>query len=210
MASTQEILKQIDSALEFWSTHRVKSQYDDLSDLPDRSISAEVDTILAATLDRLAPANSPYRESISSMMRSKVGALRALRRDYDAGYLSSVQSLVRAEVFADFLEMAEHLLKQGYKDPCAVLAGGVLEDHLRSLCQGRGIPLQMSGKPKKTDSMNNDLASADVYSKLDQKNVTAWLDLRNKAAHAQYGEYNHDQVQNLLIGVREFAARIAA
>ena len=210
MASTQEILKQIDSALESWSTHRVKSQYDDLSDLPDRSISAEVDTILAATLDRLAPANSPYRESISSMMRTKVGALRALRRDYDAGYLSSVQSLVRAEVFADFLEMAEHLLQQGYKDPCAVLVGGVLEDHLRSLCQGRGIPLQMSGKPKKTDSMNNDLASADVYSKLDQKNVTAWLDLRNKAAHAQYGEYNHDQVQNLLIGVREFAARIAA
>ena len=210
MASTQEILKQIGSALESWSTHRVKSQYDDLSDLPDRSISAEVDTILAATLDRLAPANSPYRESISSMMRTKVGALRALRRDYDAGYLSSVQSLVRAEVFADFLEMAEHLLKQGYKDPCAVLVGGVLEDHLRSLCQGRGIPLQMSGKPKKTDSMNNDLASADVYSKLDQKNVTAWLDLRNKAAHAQYGEYNHDQVQNLLIGVREFAARIAA
>ena len=210
MASTQEILKQIDSALESWSTHRVKSQYDDLSDLPDRSISAEVDTILAATLDRLAPANSPYRESISSMMRTKVGALRALRRDYDAGYLSSVQSLVRAEVFADFLEMAEHLLKQGYKDPCAVLVEGVLEDHLRSLCQGRGIPLQMSGKPKKTDSMNNDLASADVYSKLDQKNVTAWLDLRNKAAHAQYGEYNHDQVQNLLIGVREFAARIAA
>ena len=143
-------------------------------------------------------------------MLSKVGALRALRRDYDAGYLSSVQNLVRAEVFADFLGMAEHLLKQGYKDPCAVLVGGVLEDHLRSLCQGRGIPLKMSGKPKKADSINNDLASAGVYSKLDQKNVTAWLDLRNKAAHAQYGEYNHDQVQNLLIGVREFAARIAA
>ena len=70
--------------------------------------------------------------------------------------------------------------------------------------------MQMSGKPKKADSMNNDLASAGVYSKLDQKNVTAWLDLRNKAAHAQYGEYNADQVQNLLIGVREFAARITA
>ena len=208
MASTQEILKQIDAALELWSTHR--DNYDDLSDLDDRTIYMEVDTILAATLDRLAPANSPYRESISHSMRDKVGALRALRRDYDAGYLSSVQSLVRAEVFADFLEMAEHLLGQGYKDPCAVLVGGVLEDHLRSLCQGRGIPLQMSGKPKKADSMNNDLASADVYSKLDQKNVTAWLDLRNKAAHAQYGEYNDDQVRSLLIGVREFAARIAA
>ena len=114
------------------------------------------------------------------------------------------QSLVRAEVFADFLEMAEHLLEQGYKDPCAVLVGGVLEDHLRSLCQSRGIPLQMSGKPKKADSMNNDLAFADVYSKLDQKNVTAWLDLRNKAAHGKYDEYNADQVRNLLVGVREF------
>ena len=73
-----------------------------------------------------------------------------------------------------------------------------------------GIPLQMSGKPKKADSMNNDLAFADVYSKLDQKNVTAWLDLRNKAAHGKYDEYNADQVRNLLVGVREFAARIAA
>ena len=58
--------------------------------------------------------------------------------------------------------------------------------------------------------MNNDLAFADVYSKLDQKNVTAWLDLRNKAAHGKYDEYNADQVRNLLVGVREFAARIAA
>ena len=104
----------------------------------------------------------------------------------------------------------EHLLEQGYKDPCAVLVGGVLEDHLRSLCQGRGIPLQMSGKPKKADSMNNDLASVGVYSKLDQKNITAWLDLRNKAAHGKYDEYNADQVRNLLVGVREFAARVAA
>ena len=87
MASTQEILKQIDEALELWSTHRAKSKYDDLSDLPDRPLFTEIDTILAATLDRLAPANSPYRESISHIMRSKVGALRALRRDYDAGYL---------------------------------------------------------------------------------------------------------------------------
>ena len=161
-------------------------------------------------MNRLAPANSPYRESIIGLMREKVGALRALRRDYRAGYLSSVQSLVRAEVFADFLEMAKHVLEQGYKDPCAVLVGGVLEDHLRSLCQGRSISLQISGKPKKADSMNNDLAAGGVYSKLDHKNVTAWLDLRNKAAHAQYDEYNADQVRNLLTGVREFAARIAA
>ena len=204
----QEILKQIDEALEFWSTRKERAC--GVSHYEIEAINVEVDTILAATLDRLAPPTSQYRKAISGFQAHQVGALRALRRDYAAGYLSGVQSLVRAEVFADFLEMAEHLLEQDYKDPCAVLVGGVLEDHLRSLCQGRGIPLQISGKPKKADSMNNDLASANVYSKLDQKNVTAWLDLRNKAAHGKYDEYNADQVRNLLVGVREFAARVAA
>ncbi len=34
--------------------------------------------------------------------------------------------------------------------------------------------------------MNTELYKAGVYGKLDNKNVTAWLDLQNKAAHAQY------------------------
>ena len=51
----QEILNQIDAAVELWSTHRAKAEYDDLSDLGP-SLYAEVDTILATTLDRLAPA----------------------------------------------------------------------------------------------------------------------------------------------------------
>ncbi len=41
--------------------------------------------------------------------------------------------------------------------------------------------------------MNNELAAFGAYNKLDQKNVTAWLDLRNKAAHAQYHEYTAEQ-----------------
>lgn len=210
MAAKQEILKQIDAALDFWAAHRAKSKYDDLSDLNDRSVYTEVNTILAATLDRLAPPKSPYRNALDQIMSNKVGALRALRRDYDADYLTTVQSLVRAEVFADFLEMAERLLGQGYKDPAAVMIGSVLEEHLRALCGVRGIPIEQSGKPKKADSMNSDPAAAQVYNKLDQKNVTAWLDLRNKAAHGQYGEYTVDQVDNMGHGVQEFMARIGA
>ena len=35
------------------------------------------------------------------------------------------------------------------------------------------------------DKMNSDLCGASIYEKLDQKNITAWLDLRNKAAHGR-------------------------
>ena len=171
MITKQAVLEQIDTALAVYDQHNKDALEDDLSDLSE-VVSAEVFTVLAATLDRLAPANSSYRAA--RRLPQVVGALKALRRDYDEGYLVRVQGLIRAEVFADFLEMAQHLLEQGYKDPAAVLAGGVFEGHLRALCAAHEIP-SVGGKPKKADTMNGELGGAEVYNKLVQKNVTAWL-----------------------------------
>ena len=210
MAAIDEILKQIDSALQMWELHRTQSRYDDLSDLPDRALLTEIKTVVSATIDRLAPPNSPYRQTMNEVLANRIGALRALRRDYAAGYLRSVRNLVRAELFADFLEMAQHLLATGYKDPAAVVVGSVLEEHLRNLCETHGISCQVGGRPKKSESMNTELAAAGVYNKLDQKNVTAWLDLRNKAAHGHCDEYTLEQVGNMLSAVQEFMARVGA
>ncbi len=205
MPIKQDIIKQIDRAISIYEQHKTRSKYDDLSDLGN-GIHAEVSAILTATIDRLAPADSVYSKSVT--LTDKVGSLRALRLDYDEGYLNTIQGLVRAELFADFLEMAEHLLEQGYKDPAAVLVGGVIEEHLRALCLAHPIPIEQSGKPKNADTMNNELAKAGVYNKLDQKNVTAWLDLRNKAAHGKYNMYTKEQVSTMTLGVNEFTARI--
>jgi len=58
--------------------------------------------------------------------------------------------------------------------------------------------------------MNSETAGkASVYNKLDQKNVTAWLDLRNKAAHGKYDEYTKEHVELLMQGVLNFFTRIA-
>ena len=195
----ETVLAQIDAALTAHGEARRRSQYDDLSDLGDAATS-EMITRLGATIDRLAPTNSQYRENAKASLKSLgadhagnipvlAGILRALRTDFAAGYLQRVEQLVQADLFADFLEMADHLLDQGYKDPSAVLAGGVLEEQLRTLCFRNGIAIIAGGKPKKADTMNAELAGAQVYNKLDQKSVTAWLDLRNKAAHGQYTEY---------------------
>ena len=140
------------------------------------------------------------------------GILKSLRHAVASDYLASVQELIHADVFSDFLEMAEHLLSEGYKDPAAVLTGGVLEEHLRKLCSKNGLSTDYKdskgvSRPKKAESMNTELAGQSVCSKLDQKNVTAWLDLRNKAAHGQYGEYTQEQVELLLQSVRDFLVR---
>jgi hypothetical protein len=88
-----------------------------------------------------------------------------------------VKSMVVAEVFDDFLEMAEHLLANGYKDPAAVVGTTVLETHLRRLCEEHGIATYRDESarrvPKKADALNADLTKAEAYGRLDQKQITA-------------------------------------
>jgi len=130
-----------------------------------------------------------------------------LRDDIAAGYTQSLIELVHGEVFSDFMEMAQYLLHSKFKDPAAVLAGSTLEAHIRKLCEKNGVSITINGKPTKCDKLNADLAKENVYSKLDQKQITAWLDLRNKAAHGKYGEYTEGQVTLLISGVMNFITR---
>lgn len=138
--------------------------------------------------------------------------VRIIRDEIAGGWLFTVRGLVAAEVFADFLEMAEHLLESGYKDPAAVMGGSVLEEHIRQLCNKHAIAIdeEKNGKqiPKKADRLNAELASATAYSKLDQKQITAWLDLRNNAAHGNYNTYTNEQVSQLLAGITNFMVRV--
>lgn len=186
-----------------------------------QSISKGLSMMLSA-IDRLAPPGSIYANNVQgherfltsgvvgmSMAFEPVrGMLLALRNDYESGNLQSVIELVHADIFADFLEMADYLVQQGYKDPASVVVGSVLEEHLRKLCDKHGIATaKRDGSPKKADTLNSELTAAGAYSKLDQKSVTAWLDLRNKAAHGHYADYTKEQVILMLQGVREFASR---
>jgi hypothetical protein len=206
-----QILSQLDSII---------SEYDNY--LSDESTNhfkqEELLTRVEATFERLTLKDSPYRKRFNGYNRNVddqiiplsfgISILRALRTDYEAGYIQTFSELVHANLFNDFLEMADHLLEQGYKDPAAVIAGSVLEEHLRKLCDKNGIDVKKpDGTPKKADTLNSELAGANVYSKLDQKIVTAWLDLRNKAAHGKYTEYTKDQVALLIQSIRDFITR---
>jgi hypothetical protein len=154
--------------------------------------------------------NNSYIENIQQGR----GVLKAAKQEIVGGWIFTVKGLVSSEIFSDFLEMAEHLLKEGYKDPSAVMIGSVLEEHLRQLCAKHSIDIYKikNGKPipKKADLLNSELASAAIYNKLDQKSITSWLDLRNNAAHGKYGEYSKEQVEFMYHGVSNFMMRISA
>ncbi len=213
----KSVLAQIDAALDKWTQTRALSQYDDLSDL--REELPELVTILADVIERFAPRESVYQKEAAISERSPLharqevlhGIVKALRRAYASNYLQSVEELIHADMFSDFLEMASHLLGEQYKDAAAVIAGSALEQHLRNLATKAGITLtDAGGRPKKTNLLNDELTKSGVYAKLDQKNVVAWLDLRNKAAHGLYDEYSAAQVELFVQGIRDFFARLPA
>ncbi len=186
----------------------------------DSSMQWSLFTSWSAAIERFAAPKSAYIDQARLIAKqgwpggTKLtrlhGVLIALRADYEAGYLRSIEELIHADLFADFLEMADELQKKKFKDPAAVIAGSVLEEHLRKLAGRHGVTVLTAGRPKKAGTLNADLVKATIYNKLEQKNVTAWLGLRNDAAHGHFDNYDGVQVGLLIQSVRAFLTRYPA
>jgi hypothetical protein len=220
-ALTDHSLDQIKDILSDYHSFKAQAKYDDLSDL-GLIVAHRLTTRAKAAIVRISGSRSVYSNHVDTIMerpnendynklKMVIGVMESLQGDIEAGYLASLEELIHGDVFADFLEMAEHLLGEGYKDAAAVIAGGTLEAHLRQLCMKARIDTETATargtQPKRASQMNVDLAKASVYSKLDQQNVTAWLALRNNAAHGKYIEYTKEQVALFVSGIRDFITR---
>jgi hypothetical protein len=155
-------------------------------------LTKDVDTIL-----------STYSSSVSRSyflpLQKVIGALAAIKSDYEGGYLIDLRTVIRSEVEADFLGQALQLLDEKYKDSAAMLIGAVLEDALRQLCCKHTIP-ERDGIEK----MNAPLRTAGVYGLPQQQQITAWASIRNKAAHGKFNEYSIEEVRLMHQGVSDF------
>ncbi|WP_406413991.1 hypothetical protein [Streptomyces sp. NBC_01614] len=175
---------------------------------------------LESAIDRLAVPGSSYVQQldlyrVEKRVRFKIREIYSialgLRDDLKAGWTTSVMELVHADTHSDYLDMAETLLASGYKDPATVITGTSLEVHIRTLCTKHGVDTELSnGAPKKADVMNADLKKAGVYNEARKKQITAWMDLRNKAAHGDYTSYDEHQAHMFIDGVRDFMLKYPA
>jgi len=126
--------------------------------------------------------------------------LTAAREDYVGGYLFDVRALAKAEVLSDALAQGRELLAAGYKDPACILARVALEVALAEAADKRGIARG------KIDKMNAELCKAGHYNMAKQKQVTAWADIGNKAAHGEWDAYTDNDARAMLDGVEGVVA----
>ena len=144
------------------------------------------------------------------------GVLRALQREWCGDRLQTFTELVHAEMFGDMLKAAAYLLEEGgYHGPAAVMAGAVLEQHIRRLCEKNGISTTTTAKdgetiPKKLEAMNAELQSRYANGKQDQKEVTTLAGLRNQAAHGEFEKFDEGQVDLMIQSIRGFINRNSA
>lgn len=143
-----------------------------------------------------------------------LGALEAFKDDLEKGFLDDFLLKVEAEAAADYMGQAESLLKEGQPGafnhvPAAVLSGAVLEKALRTLCdrQQPQIPtMNANGDSKTLNPLIDDLKKAGVFNELKAKQLRAWADIRNKAAHGEFNQFTKADVEPMLTGIANFLA----
>jgi hypothetical protein len=176
------------------------------------------------SLIEFIPIQSHYRAEIIAEIRSLdntvresqklLGILRGLKNDYESGLFENLAELIETNVAADYLGQAEQLLTEGQPGkydhvPAAVLTGAILEDALRRLCDRQSPPIPTSkpnGDPKTLDPLISDLAKANVFNKIKADQLRSWAKIRNAAAHGEFGDFDRKDVEQMLVGVRNFLA----
>jgi hypothetical protein len=139
----------------------------------------------------------------STELPSVVGILEAAKTDFEGGLLFNLKSLVEAEVLGDFLEQAQALLSSGYHVPAASLAGAVLEDTLRKICDRVSISYSANTK---IGNLNADLLKAGVYNLLAHKQITAFADIRNNADHGHFDKFEPTDVDAMIKWIGRFSS----
>lgn len=217
-------VKQMEEIVHDWEAMAGTAKHPDYSDVPKPRRQALVSRTVSAVKLTTGRA-SPYSQELDRILGQPTGLsfhgplvagiASAVLHDLKSGYLASVVELAHADLFSGFLEMADHLLQNNYKDAAAVIAGSSLEAHLRALAVKQRVSLDHvkpdgTTIPKTGNPLNNELASVQAYHKNDQKSITGWLGLRNSAAHGKYGDYTKEQVVLMVAGIRDFIGRTPA
>ena len=172
-------------------------------------------------LERVLPAKSTLRKRVGVFLELRNSApnadeilstLTATESDFDNGMFDDIEKQIEASISVNYLGQAEMLVRDSDNIsnshiPAAVLAGVVLEKNLRTLCLKNNPQISLKkagGKDKTLNSLINDLKATSVLNEIYAKQLRAWADIRNAAAHGRFTEFSKEQVAAMIEGINQF------
>lgn len=178
---------------------------------PEAACSAWITAAQNAVHLVIPQTDAPYRQKADRIADGRYGygihhavgefasVLSSFLKDGDAGLLASVADQARAEAFDDFLDHAIHYLRNSKKHESGVIAGVVFEDAFRRVCRKLGI----AEKGEKLDALVSELASRNELTPVKVKRARAAADVRTKATHAQWDDFELDDVRSTIEFTRD-------
>ncbi len=115
---------------------------------------------------------------------------------------AAVRSSYAADTLEDFLSRAEALAGKGHYISAASLAGAVLEDLLRRLCEVHGV---FCAENASLEAVNDRLHGAGVYDAAVRREVALHAGLRRTAELCYADKLNGRNVGAMIAWIREFA-----
>jgi hypothetical protein len=138
--------------------------------------------------------------------RQQLAILKAAKRRFESS-LFEIKQLAQADVFDSEIDAAREPLKNGFLRPAGVLAGVVLEKHLKQVCVDHSIKLtkQKAG----INDLNELLKANSVIDVAQWRYISMLGDLRNLSAHDKKKEPSVDQITDLIDGTVKVLKTIA-
>lgn len=122
--------------------------------------------------------------------RATLSVLQSFLGYVEAGLHQSIppERQAQLDVVSDFLEMANSFLDMRDVHPAsaAVLIGATLEEFLRNWVEAEGLAL--GNRNPSLENYSQILREANLITKQDGKDITAWAGIRNHAAHGEWDE----------------------
>lgn len=186
---------------------------------------SEANTLMETAIEHFSPPGSIFRQKLRKIQNSQdylyspetaesiCGILTSLKDAYENELIDTFEELVHADLFNDFLEMAEELLNKKYLGPAAVLAGCVLEEHVRNLCVNNCVDKEIrikkrnKNKPISFSDLNVGLKKKGIYNESKRAELSSYYSRRTDGAHKQFDKNDkkfEQDVSEMIKGIRRF------
>ncbi|MBX3431685.1 MAG: hypothetical protein KF779_19025 [Hyphomonadaceae bacterium] len=138
--------------------------------------------------------------------RQQLAIVQAAKKRFESS-LFEIRQLVQAELFDHEIESARELLKSKFVRAAGMVAGVVLEKHLRQVCEDH--KLKASKKNPGIADLSELLKSNSVISVPQWRQIGFLADVRNLCGHAKSAEPTPEQVGDLIDGVQKVLKTVA-
>ena len=162
-------------------------------------------------IESIVPENSNYSKEYKSIMsvenlqhgipshviQKTLGILISIKNELSKGFLQKIEYIYVAETFDNFLEHADKYHRSNKKIEASVLASFVLEDIMKKIAKKNSIDSNRT-----LDPIIDDLKKAGVFNTPKAKRIKSYADIRNKAFHANWEEFDVKDIGDMIEGIR--------